>query len=51
MYTLGNGLAGVSIVGTLGDCTGGGGVGPMPVVFFRLGVVGTMGLGLFVDTL
>ena len=39
MFTLGNELAQVSVVCTLGACTGGEGGGPMVVVFLCLGVV------------
>ena len=51
MSTFGNGSAGVSVVGTIGACTGEGGGGPMLVVFFCLGVVGSMGLGFCLDAL
>ena len=45
MFTIGNGSSGVSVVCTLGACTGGGGRGPISVVLFNLGVVCAMGLG------
>ena len=42
MSTLGNVAVVVSVVCTLRDCRGVGGGGPMSVVFFRLGVVGSL---------